>query len=236
MLRYLCKINRNGLLNMSEKIVADKTLAARVTDKLREDIINNQFEAGSRITIKEISERYGVSPMPVREAFRTLEGEKFLEINAYKGATVQRIDSSFVRDVYGILRGLECIIYESALEEIDTAVIRQLRYLNEQIRIYSSSREIGREYVDMNTRFHNTIMEHGKNSLALEQYYYYHGFIRTLRKRYTPRQERIQTVVGQHEALICALESKDVIALKKAVDIHVGSAMENFMAEFALTD
>ena len=109
---------------MSEKIVADKTLAARVTDKLREDIINNKFEAGSRITIKEISERYGVSPMPVREAFRTLEGEKFLEINAYKGATVQRIDGSFVRDVYGILRALECLIYESALEEMDTGIHR----------------------------------------------------------------------------------------------------------------
>lgn len=221
---------------MSEKIVADKTLAARVTDKLREDIINNKFEAGSRITIKEISERYGVSPMPVREAFRTLEGEKFLEINAYKGATVQRIDGNFVRDVYGILRALECLIYESALEEMDTGVIRQLRYLNEQIRVYSNSAELGREYVDMNTQFHNTIMEHGKNNLALEQYYYYHGFIRTLRKRYMPRQERVQIVVGQHEALIRALETKDVIALKKAVDVHVGSAMENFLTQLAQGD
>lgn len=221
---------------MSEKIVADKTLAARVTDKLREDIINNKFEAGSRITIKEIAERYGVSPMPVREAFRTLEGEKFLEINAYKGATVQRIDGNFVRDVYGILRALECLIYESALEEMDTGVIRQLRYLNEQIRVYSNSAELGREYVDMNTQFHNTIMEHGKNSLALEQYYYYHGFIRTLRKRYMPRQERVQTVVGQHEALIRALETKDVVALKKAVDVHVNSAMENFLTQLAQGD
>ena len=218
---------------MSEKIVADKTLAARVTDKLREDIINNKFEAGSRITIKEISERYGVSPMPVREAFRTLEGEKFLEINAYKGATVQRIDENFVREVYGILRALECLIYESALEDMDTGMIRQLRFLNEQIRIYSASPEFGQEYIDMNTKFHDTIMEHGKNSLALEQYYYYQRFIRTLRKRYFPRQERIRAVVGQHAALIDALESRDVIALKKAVDNHVNSALEIFLTQFA---
>lgn len=218
---------------MSEKIVADKTLAARVTDKLREDIINNKFEAGSRITIKEISERYGVSPMPVREAFRTLEGEKFLEINAYKGATVQRIDENFVREVYGILRALECLIYESTLEDMDTGMIRQLRFLNEQIRIYSASPEFGQEYIDMNTKFHDTIMEHGKNSLALELYYYYQRFIRTLRKRYFPRQERIRAVVGQHAALIDALESRDVIALKKAVDNHVNSALENFLTQFA---
>lgn len=98
-----------------DKIVADQTIATKVIEKLREDIINNRFETGSRITIKEISERYGVSPMPVREAFRTLEGEHFLEINPYKGATVLRIDEQFVRDVYGILRALECLLYETAL-------------------------------------------------------------------------------------------------------------------------
>lgn len=218
---------------MSEKIIADKTLAARVTDKLREEIINNKFEAGSRITIKDISERYGVSPMPVREAFRTLEGEKFLAINAYKGATVQCIDENFVRDVYGILRALECVIYESALDSLDTGVIRQLRYINDQIRLFSTSPESGLQYVDMNSMFHSTIMEHGQNALALEQYYYYHGIIRTLRKRYSPRQERIRAVVDQHESLIAALESKDVLALKKAVDVHTISALENFLMQFA---
>lgn len=34
-----------------DKIVADKTIATKVIEKLREDIINNRFETGSRITI-----------------------------------------------------------------------------------------------------------------------------------------------------------------------------------------
>ena len=82
---------------MSEKLLINNaTIASRVTEQLREDIINKIIEPGSRITIKEISERYGTSNMPVREAFRTLEGEKLLEINAYKGATVQQINQNFV--------------------------------------------------------------------------------------------------------------------------------------------
>ena len=43
-------------------------------------------------------------------------------------------------------------------------------------------------------------------------------------------------MVGQHEALINALESRDVIALKKAVDNHVTSALENFLSQFAQGD
>ena len=51
-----------------DKIVVDKTIATKVIEKLREDIINNRFETGSRITIKEISERYGVSPREYRRS------------------------------------------------------------------------------------------------------------------------------------------------------------------------
>ena len=51
---------------MAEKIVFEGTVASKVTERLREDIISKKIEAGSRITIKEISERYGTSNMPVR--------------------------------------------------------------------------------------------------------------------------------------------------------------------------
>lgn len=217
-----------------EKIIADKTIATRVIEKLREDIINNQFEAGSRITIKEISERYGVSPMPVREAFRSLEGEHFLEINPYKGATVLRIDEQFVRDAYGILRALECLLYETALDDIDVGVIRELRYINEQIRQIANLPNGAAEYIGLNTKFHGTIMEHSRNQKALEMYNHYHGIIRTLRKRYTPRPERICVVVSQHESLIEAIEQQDVLLIKKAVDAHVGSALENFLNQLGL--
>ena len=215
-----------------DKIVADQTIATKVIEKLREDIINNRFETGSRITIKEISERYGVSPMPVREAFRTLEGEHFLEINPYKGATVLRIDEQFVRDVYGILRALECLLYETALDEIDEVIIQKLRCINEQIRVIAELPYGAAEYVDLNTRFHNTIMEHSKNQKALEMYTHYHEIISTIRKKYTPVPERIRIGIEQHEKLIDALEKKDALLVKMAVDEHIKSALENFMTQF----
>ena len=215
-----------------DKMVADQTIATKVIEKLREDIINNRFETGSRITIKEISERYGVSPMPVREAFRTLEGEHFLEINPYKGATVLRIDEQFVRDVYGILRALECLLYETALDEIDEEIIQKLRCINEQIRVIAELPYGAAEYVDLNTRFHNTIMEHSKNQKALEMYTHYHEIISTIRKKYTPVPERIRIGIEQHEKLIDALEKKDALLVKMAVDEHIKSALENFMTQF----
>ena len=95
------------LPTMLDKLKLEGTVASRVTDKLREDIITHKIEAGSRITIKEIADSYGVGSMPVREAFRTLEGEHLIVMLPYKGATVAKIDKAFASDIYQISCYLE---------------------------------------------------------------------------------------------------------------------------------
>lgn len=219
---------------MAEKIVFEGTVASRVTERLREDIISRKIEVGSRITIKEISERYGTSNMPVREAFRTLEGEKLLELSAYKGATVLQIDEDFVRDVYGLLRAVEALIYETALPEIDEAVLDELRSINEEIKAISLNEEDEKRlpYIDLNTKFHDVILAHGKNKLALDRYHYYHMLVRTLRKSYYPQKERIIMAIEEHQTLIDALAAKDLDSVKKAVEAHVTHAMENFLSQY----
>lgn len=59
-----------------------------MADQLRDDIVSHRIKPGSRITAKEIADKYGVSSMPVREAFSMLCGENLLEMNPYRGATV----------------------------------------------------------------------------------------------------------------------------------------------------
>lgn len=218
---------------MAEKIVFEGTVASKVTDRLREDIISKKIEAGSRITIKEISELYGTSNMPVREAFRTLEGEKLLEINAYKGATVLCIDETFVREVYGLLRALESLIYETALPYLDKKLIDELENTNTEIGQIASGQSNCTDYIDLNTKFHDLIMSRGGNSKAIELYHYYHMVIRTLRKSYMPSIDRIRDVYKEHEELIASLKAKDVLAIKAAVDRHVIHAMENFLKVYS---
>ena len=58
------------------------TIANRVADQLRDDIVSHRIKPGSRITAKEIADKYGVSSMPVREAFSMLCGENLLEMKS----------------------------------------------------------------------------------------------------------------------------------------------------------
>ena len=48
-----------------------------------------------------------------------------------------------------------------------------------------------------------------------------------------PSTARVQAVYSEHTELIAALEKKDALAIKAAVDKHVGHAMENFLKVYA---
>lgn len=212
--------------------VVDETIASQVIRVLRNDIITNKIKAGSRITIREISERYGVSPMPVREAFRTLEGENLLEIEAYKGATVLRIDTCFIRETYGISRMLETLLTEEAMIAIDEEGIRKLRTVNGGMEKTLEMGEPLDDYVELNTHFHEIINSYSTNRKAARLLAYQQSLIAALRTYYTPSQERIRTAVREHDRIISALMLKDKFLVLAAIEEHSNSALENFVRQF----
>lgn len=217
---------------MSQDKIKSVTLAQRVTEKLRDDILSGQFRVGERITIKDVADKYGVSNMPVREAFRTLEGEKLLEVNAYKGATVLKVDESFVRQVYQMLAGLELVAYEAALPNLNEGLFERLRELNEEMRGCAEPAQGFLTYFDLNTKFHSLLMEESPNEIAVSLYNYYHGLIHAIRRTYYSGPERIRCATAEHADLIEALRSRDTLRIKVAVDTHCRNAMESFLKRF----
>ena len=54
-------------------LTAMPTIALRVAERLRAEIVAGERPAGSRLRQVEIAQRYGVSTTPVREALATLQ-------------------------------------------------------------------------------------------------------------------------------------------------------------------
>lgn len=57
---------------MNQKITSElnETSYTRVRDLLRQDILSGLYESGVRLRIIDLSKKYGVSQMPVREALQ----------------------------------------------------------------------------------------------------------------------------------------------------------------------
>jgi len=217
---------------MGNKIRVE-TLATKVTEQLRNDVLNKRFQVGEHITIKEVSELYGVSPMPVREAFRVLEGESLLKVNAYKGAVVQKLDKNFISDVYGVLRAIECAIYQTAVFKITDSAIDNLNSINVLIKTIANERKNGQLYETLNTEFHDIVINFGTNKLAEDRYYYYHDLLKAVRRSHSQYSfDRIKDAAAEHDEIIAALASRNKNALREAVESHSIAAMNNFILQY----
>ncbi len=60
-----------------------RTKAQYVYETLREDIVQGRLRPGTRLVFSQVASRFGVSPIPVREAVRQLETEGLVELKPH---------------------------------------------------------------------------------------------------------------------------------------------------------
>ncbi len=68
---------------------------------LRERIVSGALAPGEAVSESRIAEGYGVSRTPIREAFKKLAEDGFLDVVPQVGSFVARIDLKVVRDNLG---------------------------------------------------------------------------------------------------------------------------------------
>lgn len=69
-------------------MIQRSTLRAQIATALRDEILAARLPAGSRFTVKEIAEQYGVSATPVREALVDLAAQGLLDMEQHRGFRV----------------------------------------------------------------------------------------------------------------------------------------------------
>lgn len=84
-----------------------KSLAEEVAERLRNDILRAEFRPGEKLVIGALSERYGVSHIPVREALKSLESEKLVDYARGSGSVVAETSLEDLFDLYDMRRLLE---------------------------------------------------------------------------------------------------------------------------------
>lgn len=72
----------------------------RVREALRRAILDGSLQPGRSLVERELAEMLGVSKTPVREALKQLQSSGLVEVSAYQGVRVRRLDGSVIHDLY----------------------------------------------------------------------------------------------------------------------------------------
>jgi len=98
-----------------------RTLAEKAFDTLHQAIITGRLRPGTRLPIEELAEVLEMSPMPIREAVRRLDGAGLVENIPHRGARVTELSVIDLAEVTEARLALEVLAIRRAAERFDDA-------------------------------------------------------------------------------------------------------------------
>lgn len=205
-----------------------ETTTERVKALIRLDILLGTLPAGSRIKLQEMTQRYEISSIPIREAVRELAGEGLLELHAHKGAIIRGVDMRFIRNMYDIRSALEQMLVAQAVEKLTPAAIAAVRAAVEAYEAASRVADI-KEMLAANAILHRTINEAADNPEALRILEQGWELVLALRFRFGFGTDRVETIAQEHRALLDAIERRSVSEAVEVTRRHCESACRDLV-------
>jgi DNA-binding GntR family transcriptional regulator len=202
----------------------------RLRDIIRSDIMTGVFAPGSRLKIAELSERYGISAVPVREALQQLQGEGLIELAANRGASVRRIDEKFLWQVYEIRKALESFFVVELTYRVTPADIEKLQdILAEQETALAKLEDA--KFQDLDRRFHNHIVSVTQNEEAISVLNRHYDLIRPLRLRFGRSADQRARIPREHREIIDAIQRRDSSKASLLLSAHIDQAFKDLAGE-----
>lgn len=197
-----------------------KPLKDRIADNIREDIIRCVLKPGERLIEPKLAERLGISRTPIREAFRQLEGEGFVQIIPRKGAQVTEITPKDVDDLYIIAAKLEGLAANLAMDNIGPEDIQRMHEQNERLH-QLGERVISADYSLVNNSFHGVFINKCNNPRLVAILQASSRQFDRFRNLAMLMSDKVDSALQDHRAIIQAFESRDRQQAERLVYEHV---------------
>jgi DNA-binding GntR family transcriptional regulator len=149
--------------------VADPgTKADEIALLLEDDIVSGRIEAGSVLRQEQLSERFGVSRTPIREALRRLSAQGLVSFTPNRGVRVRTLSREELREAFLVRAELESLATELAVPRMTPERLVELEaaeqrfseltlVLRENARAGSADNALAVEWMGANYGFHDVV-------------------------------------------------------------------------------
>ena len=198
------------------------SLKARAYEALKAAITNMNIyadDAELRLDERDLSQRFGVSRTPLREALAQLDQEGLVKIVARRGIFIVRKTKAEILDMITVWAALESMAARLATKEATVEELSGLHALVDQFSQDKVAAKMG-EYSDANIKFHQAIIGLSKNALitGITDTLFFH--VRAIRQRTIFEQDRTRRSVVDHKEIVGALEARDTERAERLVREH----------------
>jgi len=198
------------------------TMALRVVEALRDEIITMALKPGDVISESDIAARYGVSRQPVREAFIRLAQQGLLLIRPKRATVVKKISPEGVRQSRFIRESIEVEIVRRVAGDpnAETAAVLEALIADQE---EASAAGDSRRFHTLDELFHRTLSRLAGVEFAwqlIDDHKMQLDRVRYL----TLGASSSQRAISEHKAITEAVTKGDPAAAEAAMRAHLSRA------------
>jgi DNA-binding GntR family transcriptional regulator len=203
------------------------SLVDQVRDSLHAAITAGALDPGARLREIPLSQRFGISTTPVREALRRLESEGLVEVQPRRGAVVVALEDDVVSDLYDLRLILETAGARLAAGAGDPPELSGVYALMSQLEALVDGPES--EFARVDVALHRAVNDLAGNRELAEAAERVHRRIQAVRVR-SAVPGRLRIAQDQHAEIVEALRRRDPDLAEAATRTHIGSAKQNVLS------
>ena len=205
-----------------------KDEAKKRKDELREhlkvSILTLRLRPGADLDEAQLSDAFGLSRTPLREVFRQLAGEGYLDLRTNRSARVSEMSYTTLRDFFLAAPMIYGAVLRLAAQNATPDQIEELKTSQESFKAALRSGS-GEERALANNRFHEITGEMSGNIYLLPSYNRLlidHSRIGMTfyRPQTAEMSENLSEASQQHDAIIAAIEARDETAAAQLAEDH----------------
>ncbi len=201
-----------------------QTKAEYVAEQIHNAILAGLFPGGSRLLIPDISKKFNISAIPVREALHRLEALSLVEIHSYRGVYVKELSYSEFEDSFETRMILECIALEKGAKIFTAEDTQKVKNLLDHYASLLKSK-LSLEAREIHKELHFTLYQAAQSPLLLKAI----DIVWRHSERYRFFAGKFQTVdeaITEHQLIIDACSQQNPEAACKALKSHIRKAAE----------
>jgi DNA-binding GntR family transcriptional regulator len=209
-----------GMLDRPKKKLRRQSLHLEVAEQIREMIIEGELFPGHRISEGSLSDQFGISRTPMREALKVLANDGLVEIKPNRGTHVTEITLDDIDDLFEAASSIERIAGELATDRMTEADLNHLKSINKEMEGCFEN-GLRHEYFKLNQKVHKLIIELSGNSILLDIHESLALKVRRARFFAILSLDRWEESVREHAKILEAIEARNKDLAGKLIANHV---------------
>jgi DNA-binding GntR family transcriptional regulator len=208
---------------MAAASLTPRALYQEVAELLRQRIFDRELTPGSWIDELKLAEEYGISRTPLREALKVLAAEGLVTMKVRRGAYVTEVSERDLTDVYHLLSLLESDAASVVACQATDAQLKDLQTLHRELEKAVGNRE---KFFQINERFHMRLLEIADNRWRDQMVADLRKVMKLNRHNSLLKSGRIEESLAEHQAIMQALQARDVSAATLAMQTHFNNGLQ----------